>query len=171
MASTKKPTKETSRKSADDSAKLDRLRELVSILEASDSLGELEYEDADIAVRLSRGSSAAPAPMVAHLPAAASPAAPAPVAATEVPAPVEENVEVVKSPFVGTFYRSPSPKDPPFTEVGKKVSPKQVLCIVEAMKLMNEIECEVSGTVVEVIPENGQPVQYGDPLFKIAVDK
>lgn len=171
MASTKKPSKETGRTKssppADDSTKLERLRELVTILEGS-TLGTLEYEDADIVVKLSRGG-VAPTPMTTHLPAPAL-AAPAP---TQTPAPAgdgaaaEPEGEVVKSPFVGTFYRSPSPKSKPFTDVGQKVTPKQVLCIIEAMKLMNEIESEVAGTVAEIYPENGQAVQYGDPLFRI----
>lgn len=170
MANTKKPTKEGARKTADDSTKLERLRELVTILEGSNTLSSLEYEDADIVVRLSRGGTA-PAPMVAHVPAAA-PSFPVPEPATSMPAPADDaGLEIIKSPFVGTFYRSPSPDAKSFTDVGAKVSPKQVLCIIEAMKLMNEIECEVSGKVVEIIPDNGQPVQYGDPLFKIAVDK
>lgn len=166
MASKKVKEENGDTRSIDDSAKLDRLRELVSILEDSSTLTSLDYEDADIVVRLSRGGTAAPAPMIMQAPAAAT----APAAA---PAPVvpDDGSEIVKSPFVGTFYRAPSPTANAFTEVGAHVAPKQVLCIVEAMKLMNEIECEVSGTVLEIIPGNGQPVQYGDPLFRIAVDK
>ncbi|MEO1232647.1 MAG: acetyl-CoA carboxylase biotin carboxyl carrier protein [Myxococcota bacterium] len=173
MANTKKPTKDGGpRKSADDTSKLERLRELVAILEGSTTLTSLDYEDADIVVKLSRGGVAAPTPMVAHVPTALP--APVPVAATPAaPAPVvgDDDAEVVKSPFVGTFYRSPSPDAKPFVDAGAKVKPKQVLCIIEAMKLMNEIECEVTGTVVEILAENGQSVQYGDPLFKIAVKK
>jgi acetyl-CoA carboxylase biotin carboxyl carrier protein len=74
---------------------------------------------------------------------------------------------VVKSPIVGTFYRSAEPGSPPFVDVGSTVKKGQVLCIIEAMKLMNEIEAEVAGEVVHIHPENGQPVQYGDPLFAI----
>ena len=174
MASTKKPAKESSRtKTADDSTKLDRLRELVAILEGSTNLGSLEYEDADIVVKLSRGV-AAPTPMVAQMPAPLPAAALA--APTAVPAPVADGAaepegEVINSPFVGTFYRAASPNSKAFTDVGQKVAPKQVLCIIEAMKLMNEIECEFSGTVAEIYPDNGQAVQYGDPLFRIVVDK
>ncbi|WDL97025.1 acetyl-CoA carboxylase biotin carboxyl carrier protein [Alicyclobacillus sp. ALC3] len=79
----------------------------------------------------------------------------------------DENVHIVTSPMVGTFYRSPSPDAPPYVEVGTKVSTKSVLCIVEAMKLMNEIEAEVSGEVMEVLAENGQLVEYGQPLVKV----
>lgn len=171
MASNKKTGKESNdTRSIDDSAKLDRLRELVSILEGSSTLTSLDYEDADIVVRLSRGG-AAPTPMVMHASAPIASQMPAPTAPAAAPAAPADDAEVVKSPFVGTFYQAPSPTAKPFIEVGARVSPKQVLCIVEAMKLMNEIECEVSGTVLEIIPENGQPVQYGDPLFRIAVDK
>ncbi|MBX2811182.1 MAG: acetyl-CoA carboxylase biotin carboxyl carrier protein [Myxococcales bacterium] len=171
MASKKVKEDNGDSRSADDSTKLARLRELVSILEGSASLTSLDYEDADIVVRLSRGGPAH-SPMVVHTPAvtAASAMHPAPISPPTTTA-VDSGSEVVKSPFVGTFYRAASPTATPFTEVGARVTPKQVLCIVEAMKLMNEIECEVGGTILEIIPENGQPVQYGDPLFRIAVDK
>ncbi len=79
----------------------------------------------------------------------------------------DENVHIVTSPMVGTFYRAPSPDAPPYVEVGAKVNTKSVLCIVEAMKLMNEIEAEVSGEVIEVLAENGQLVEYGQPLVKV----
>jgi acetyl-CoA carboxylase biotin carboxyl carrier protein len=104
----------------------------------------------------------APAPaMPAHAPVAA-PAAGAPAAAA-----AEKPGTLITSPFVGTFYRSPSPDAPPFVEVGQSVRKGQALCIVEAMKLMNEIESEVSGKVVEILVENGQPVEFGEPLFRI----
>ncbi len=82
----------------------------------------------------------------------------------------EEQLFVVTSPIVGTFYRSPKPGAPPFVEVGDRVQKGQVLCIIEAMKLMNEIESEVEGTVVKIYPDNAQPVEYGDPLFAIKLD-
>jgi acetyl-CoA carboxylase biotin carboxyl carrier protein len=150
---------------------LARLKALVELLEAS-SLAELEYEDASVVVRLSRHATipvlaGPPAPPVpaAHV-AGTVPMAAAPAAA---PAKVEANVHLVRSPFVGTFYRSPSPDAASFAEIGQTVSRGQTLCIVEAMKLMNEIEAEVSGTVLEILVENGKAVQYGDALFKIAV--
>ena len=97
------------------------------------------------------------------MPAAAPPpAAPAPKAETS-----DGNVSYITSPFVGTFYRSPGPDAAPFVDVGTRVKKGQVLCIVEAMKLMNEIESEIEGAVVQVLVENGQPVEYGEPLFKI----
>jgi acetyl-CoA carboxylase biotin carboxyl carrier protein len=95
-------------------------------------------------------------------PAAATAHAPAPAAA----APAHPAVYIT-SPFVGTFYRSPSPESPAFVDVGARVRKGQVLCIIEAMKLMNEIEAEVDGTIVAVMAENGQPVEYGEPLFQI----
>ena len=102
----------------------------------------------------------------ATVPPAPSPAAePAPATAAEEAA--SEGATVVESPIVGTFYRAPDPSSPPFVNVGDQVRVGQVLCIIEAMKLMNEIEAEVGGEVLKVHSENGQPVQYGDPLFTV----
>ncbi len=101
------------------------------------------------------------APLPAPMPAAASAPAAPPVAETE------EGVVYVTSPLVGTFYRAPSPDAAPFVDVGAKIRPGQRLCIVEAMKLMNEIEAEVEGTIVEILVENGKPVEYGQKLFKV----
>jgi acetyl-CoA carboxylase biotin carboxyl carrier protein len=98
-------------------------------------------------------------------------------AVVERPAPAAESVAedpslfTMKCPIVGTFYRAPSPAAEPYVKVSDRVKQGQVLCIVEAMKLMNEIECEVAGTVVDVMVEDGQPVEYGEPLFKIRLDK
>jgi acetyl-CoA carboxylase biotin carboxyl carrier protein len=103
-----------------------------------------------------------PAPAPASAAAAHAPAA----AATPPSAPAHPAVYIT-SPFVGTFYRSPSPESPAFVDVGARVRKGQVLCIIEAMKLMNEIEAEVDGTIVAVMAENGQPVEYGEPLFQI----
>jgi len=83
-------------------------------------------------------------------------------------APAEEaGISVVKSPMVGTFYRAPSPESPVFTDVGKKVNAESIVCIIEAMKVMNEIHAEISGTITEVLVENGDSVEYGQPLFKV----
>jgi len=150
------------------------LKEILRILEAQD-ITEFELEQDGVKLRVCRASasaSAAPAPAVAYL-AAPAPAVPATlppaVAAPVAPAAAEpaENGTVVKSPIVGTFYRSPDPNAQAFVSVGDKVKVGQILCIIEAMKLMNEIESELAGEVVKVHPENGQPVQYGDPLFTI----
>ena len=172
MASSKKP----SRRAASSPAKkptpvnpnIARLEKLVRILERS-SLSELEYEDEDIVVRLARGgvASSAPAPVITAAPVSApAPQVAAPAAATPA-AEVDAKAHLIKSPFVGTFYRSPSPEDPPFCDVGTEVTKGQTLCIVEAMKLMNEIECDVTGTVQEILVDNGKAVQFGEPLFRI----
>ena len=104
----------------------------------------------------------------------AADAAPAavPMPSSEVPTPpaAEEHTHVVSSPIVGTFYRAPNPEAPPFVEVGSRVKRGQVICIVEAMKLMNEIEADADGIVVEIYPKNGQPVEFGEPLFAIKDD-
>ncbi len=105
------------------------------------------------------GASAPPA-------AAPEPATPSPPTATEEPG----DTHVVSSPIVGTFYRAPNPEASPFAEVGSRVKRGQVLCIVEAMKLMNEIEADADGIIVEIYPKNGQPVEYGEPLFAIKDD-
>ncbi|MEM1272037.1 MAG: acetyl-CoA carboxylase biotin carboxyl carrier protein, partial [Bacteroidota bacterium] len=96
-------------------------------------------------------------------PAAPQPVAPQPAAATPAPAPAAAKGETVKAPIVGTFYSAPSPDDPAFVEVGTQVKVGDVLCIIEAMKLMNEIECEVAGTVTEILVQNAEPVEYDQP--------
>jgi acetyl-CoA carboxylase biotin carboxyl carrier protein len=152
------------------------LKEILRILEAQD-ITEFELEQDGVKLRVCRRSpsSAGPAATVATSPApfpAAAPAAPGtPVhpASEAAPAAAEppSNGTLVKSPIVGTFYRAPDPNSPPFVSVGDRVKVGQVLCIIEAMKLMNEIEAEVAGELVKIHPENGQPVQYGDPLFTV----
>ncbi len=92
-----------------------------------------------------------------------------PSGASTGPVADEPGVQVIKSPMVGTFYRSPNPESKPFTEEGAAVQPDSVICIIEAMKLMNEIHAEVKGTIVAVLAENGKPVEYGQPLFKVKV--
>jgi len=136
---------------------LDELKALISTLDEA-GVREFEYEDEDHRVRLS---------FAAGVPLMAAPALAAPLAAAVAPAAADENVAYVTSPFVGTFYRSASPGAAPFTEVGQTVSPGQTLCIVEAMKLMNEIESDLSGTVLEVLVDNGTSVEFGQKLFKI----
>ncbi len=148
---------------------LDKLRALLSTL-ADGDVTEFEFEDDTTRLRLTRG-----VPVVAAAPVAAP--APAPTVA-EAASPAggaaapgqghDTNVLVVTSPFVGTFYRSPSPDAPPFVEVGTVVREGQTLCIVEAMKLMNEIEADCSGKIVEILVENGKPAEFEQPLFVIA---
>jgi acetyl-CoA carboxylase biotin carboxyl carrier protein len=142
---------------------LEALKNLIATLEES-GVHEFEYEDEKSRLRLSFGAGSV-APAVVHAPTlvAASSAASAPVAAEQD----EANVAYVTSPFVGTFYRSPSPEADAFTDVGQTIRPGQTLCIVEAMKLMNEIESEVSGTVLDVLVSNGTSVEFGQKLFKV----
>jgi acetyl-CoA carboxylase biotin carboxyl carrier protein len=156
------------------------IRELIEFLIDKD-IAEFELERGDVKLRVKRGgvqavaappvfTMAAPAPT-----AAAHAAAPAPFAAAPAPGPaaapvVEDEIAgtyIIKSPIVGTYYESPSPGAPPFIKPGDSVSVGQVLCIVEAMKLMNEIESDYSGTVVKIFVSNGQPVEYGQSLFAV----
>jgi acetyl-CoA carboxylase biotin carboxyl carrier protein len=156
---------------------LDDVKKLVQFLERSD-VTHIEWEKGSDKVVIQRGG-VAPAPVV-HAPAPVAHAAPAvatiaplavaPAAAAAAKAeakPADKPGTVVTSPFVGTFYRAPSPESPPFVEVGAKVKKGQTLCIVEAMKLMNEIEAETDGTVAEILAQNAQPVEFGEALFRI----
>jgi acetyl-CoA carboxylase biotin carboxyl carrier protein len=147
---------------------LRKLKKLIDLVQES-GIAELEVTEGEEKVRISRVGQAAQAfvPMPGAPPPAAQPA-PAAAAAAAAPA-AEEKVEghMVKSPMVGTFYRSPSPGAKAFVDVGDKVSPGDTLCIIEAMKLLNEIEADQGGTIKEVYVENGQPVEYGEPLFLI----
>ncbi|MBV8051990.1 MAG: acetyl-CoA carboxylase biotin carboxyl carrier protein [Acidobacteriaceae bacterium] len=157
------------------------LKELIDFLIEKD-IAEFELERGDVKVRIKRGAQTVPVtsvvPIAVHgSPAAAVPAilpgslgtppgASSPVAA-EAPSAPEEKLHIVHSPIVGTYYESPSPGSPPFVGVGDKVETGQVLCIVEAMKLMNEIESDMSGEIVKKLVSNGQPVEYGQDLFAI----
>lgn len=143
----------------------DELRSLLRLLERR-NVSEFEYEDEARRLRIVRGPAGrlVAAPEIAAAPPPAAAAAIAPAAA---PPKDESNTVFVTSPFVGTFYRSPSPDAPPFVEIGSQVRVGQTLCIVEAMKLMNEIEADIAGTVVEVLTDNGKSVEFGQKLFKI----
>jgi acetyl-CoA carboxylase biotin carboxyl carrier protein len=112
-------------------------------------------------------SAAAPPPSPVPVPAAAAPAAAAAVPPAAVPAGPPAGSHILTSPIVGTFYRSSSPDAPPFTEIGSRVKKGQVLCIIEAMKLMNEIESDVDGVILQIFPQNAQAVEFGEPLFAI----
>jgi acetyl-CoA carboxylase biotin carboxyl carrier protein len=152
---------------------LRKLKKLIDLVQES-GIAELEITEGEEKVRISRIGH--PAQSFFSMPQAAplmmQPAAPtaAASAAAALPAPAADKVEghVVKSPMVGTFYRAPSPGAKVFVEVGDKVEPGATLCIIEAMKLLNEIEADQGGTVKEIYVENGQPVEYGEPLFLIA---
>lgn len=148
-----------------------KIKKLIELVEES-GINELEITEGEEAVRISRGGVAqampmhyaAPAPVAA--PVAAAPAAPA-APAVEAPAAAEITGYTQKSPMVGTFYRASSPGAKPFVEVGQQVSKGDTLCIIEAMKMMNQIEAEVSGTVKAILIENGEAVEFDEPLLII----
>jgi acetyl-CoA carboxylase biotin carboxyl carrier protein len=151
---------------------LDRMQALLSML-AEHDVSEFQYKDESHSIKLRLGpppSPVAPMSMAAPALAAAAPAA-APAAAAapaeSAGADTDSGLVIVESPMVGTFYAAPSPDADPYVSVGSSVSKGAVLCIVEAMKLMNEIEAEVGGTIAEILVENGTPVQFGQALFKI----
>jgi len=138
----------------------DEIRELIQLVIES-GIAELEIERGEERVRIRRTLEPAQAPTVT---------APATIVESTQPAATpasNANEHIVKSPIVGTYYESPKPGDPPFVKVGDSVEPGQVLCIIESMKLMNEIESEVAGTIVAKLMENGRPVEYGEALFSI----
>jgi acetyl-CoA carboxylase biotin carboxyl carrier protein len=152
------------------------IKKLVKLLSESD-VDEIEIEEEGKKIRIAKHAerggaiqvaappqwvAEAPRPMPMQAPQAAAPAA-APAAA----APVASNVQQIKSPIVGTFYRAPAPDASPFVQIGSAVQPGTVLCIIEAMKLMNEIEADVSGKIVRILVENGQPVEYDQVLFEV----
>jgi acetyl-CoA carboxylase biotin carboxyl carrier protein len=160
---------------------MEELRELIALLREN-GLAELELENEGFRVRLRResggGSSyladpAPTAPVPVHAPAPASAATPAsggpahPGTQATTAASQDQDLHIIPSPIVGTFYRSPSPSAEAFVKIGSNVEPETVVCIIEAMKLMNEIQAEATGEVVKVYVENGQPVEYGQPLFGI----
>ena len=145
---------------------LRKLKKLIDLVEESGS-AELELTEGEEKVRISRGfAPAAPAMQYAATLPAPQVAAPVATAPTAPSAPVIEG-QTVKSPMVGTFYRSPNPGAKSFVEIGQSVSAGETLCIIEAMKLLNEIESEFTGTIKAILVENGQPVEYGEPLFII----
>ena len=162
------------------SVNMEELRELITLMREN-GLAELELEREEFRVRLRRDSVGATS---SHVAEAAHPSAPGPVPApapapAAAPAPShpgtqateaasqDQDLQIIPSPIVGTFYRSPSPTADPFVKIGSNVEADTVVCIIEAMKLMNEIQAESSGEVVKIYVENGQPVEYGQPLFGI----
>jgi len=158
---------------------LDDIRKVLELVREHE-LAEFELEQDGLKLRVRKAGSevalvapAQMAPVAAPLPAASSPAA-GTAAPTAAPATVAEapplDLAMIKSPIVGTFYRAPEPGAPNFVEIGTRVRRGQVLCIIEAMKLMNEIECDTEGEITAVYVENGKPVQFGDRLFAVKVD-
>ena len=146
------------------------VRSLIELLKKN-HLAVLEFEKGDLRVTLKTPAGASGGGTFVHAPAANSPAPALPVAPPASEAPAAEtpkvNFKEITSPMVGTFYSSPSPEAPAFVEAGKTVNPDTVVCIIEAMKVMNEIKAEISGKVVEVVAENGKPVQFGQVLFRV----
>ncbi len=153
---------------------LRKLKKLIELVEES-GIGELEITEGEEKVRIAKVAPNTQAamtspPMAFHYPVQNSsmPAQNPSASPTDAVTAPEDDGHIVKSPMVGTFYRSPSPGAPVFVEVGQSISEGQTLCIIEAMKLLNEIESDVSGTVKRILVENGQPIEYGQPLFVIA---
>ena len=151
-----------------------KIKQVVDLMKKSD-LSEFEIQDQDFKLRIKRDLpgrapiaaqaapvAVAPAPVAAPAPAAAAPAPAAPAAA-------DPSIKLVTSPMVGTYYATPSPENPPFVTVGSPIKADSVVCIIEAMKVMNEIQSEISGTVVECLVANGTSVEFGQPLFRVKV--
>jgi acetyl-CoA carboxylase biotin carboxyl carrier protein len=145
-----------------------KIRRLVALMNAHD-LSEIDLRQGETRIRLRRGAEpmvayGPPRPMVAPT---AEPRSETSSTPSAKPAAAEDNLPLIKSPMVGTFYKSPNPDSQPFVKVGDHVSNETVVCIIEAMKVFNEIPAEVSGKIVAVLVENGEPVEYGQPLFKV----
>jgi len=152
---------------------LRKLKKLIDLVQES-GIGEIEITEGEEKVRISRQPPGGTPMMMPAMPTMAYGAPPPPTgpatgpsAAAAATPPPEAKGHTLKSPMVGTFYRAPSPGNPPFVEVGQSVTKGQTLCIIEAMKLLNEIESDASGTVKSILVENGQPVEYGQALFVI----
>jgi acetyl-CoA carboxylase biotin carboxyl carrier protein len=147
-----------------------KIKKLIELLEESD-LAEIEVQEGEESVRISRHGKMMQAVMGAQPMMMASPPllahAAAPAASAEVAAPPPPKGHTITSPIVGSFYRSPAPGSPPFVEVGQRVNAGDTLCIIEAMKMLNQIESDKTGVVAAILVENGQPVEYGQPLFII----
>ncbi len=157
---------------------LDDIKSILELVREHD-LAEFELEQDGLKVRVRKAGASvtytAPVGLPSPPPSAPAPAGPGPVPATSPAEPASPmaddpvDLAVIKSPIVGTFYRAPAPDTPPFVQVGDRVKKGQVLCIIEAMKLMNEIECDTDGEIASVYVENGKPVQFGERLFAVKV--
>ena len=149
---------------------LDRLRKLLQMMEKHGAT-EVNLESGDERWKVRRGPrevfTSAPAVAAAPAPAAPAPAVTPSAATPAADAAPEPSGVTINSPTVGTFYSAPTPEDPPFVKVGDSVGPNTVVCIVEAMKVFNQIEAELSGKIVEMLVENGDPVEFGQPLFRV----
>ncbi|BDY12840.1 acetyl-CoA carboxylase biotin carboxyl carrier protein [Hydrogenimonas cancrithermarum] len=147
---------------------LKEIKDLIKVFNGSD-LSKLKVEDGDFALTLEKGGAAvaATAAPVQQVQAAPAPAATAPAPTEQSEKSIPENADYITSPMVGTFYRSPSPDSPPFVNIGDVVRKGQTLCIIEAMKIMNEIEAEFDCKILDILVEDGQPVEYDMPLFLV----
>lgn len=144
-----------------------KVKKLIELIEESD-VAEIEIHEGEESVRISRvSSSAAPVMSMAAPQPQVVAAAPAAAPAATAEAKPEPTGHAIRSPMVGTFYRSPTPTSKPFVEIGQHVSAGETLCIIEAMKILNQIECDKSGVISQILVENGQPVEYNEPLFII----
>lgn len=150
-----------------------QIQELIKIINKS-NIGEISIEEKEFKITIKQKEdniqtvvTAAPAPVYTAAPAPVAPAVPASAPAAVSPAPKADNLITIKSPMIGTFYRKSSPDKPNFVEVGDEVSPGKTVCIIEAMKLFNEIESEVSGKIVKVLADDASPVEYDQPLFLV----
>ncbi len=143
-----------------------KVKKLIELLEESD-VAEIEIHEGEESVRISRASSVAPSMIAAPVAVPASSETTPPAAASAAQSPREPEGHVIRSPMVGTFYRAPSPGAKPFVTEGQSVSNGETLCIIEAMKILNQIESDKTGKVIEILVENGQPVEYNEPLFVI----
>jgi acetyl-CoA carboxylase biotin carboxyl carrier protein len=144
---------------------LRKLKTLIDLVQNS-GISELEISEGEEKIRIAKHLTAAPATTLVNMPAAAVAVAPAPTSEAVV-APARAEGHVMKAPMVGTFYRSSSPDASPFVEVGQTVKEGDTLCVIEAMKLMNEIEADISGVIKAIQVENGQAVEFGQPMFVI----
>ncbi len=146
---------------------LKEIKEMVKLMN-DNGLSEIELEREGCKIKISKGGTVVSSPIVAHPAQHMVPAAPQAAAqpAAQEKAPAKTGKDII-APMVGTFYRAPSPESPPYAEVGKVVEIGQVVCIIEAMKLMNEIKSEVRGKIVEILIDNAQPVEFGQPLFVV----
>ena len=155
-----------------DAGDFQEVRSLIELLKKND-LAVLEFAKGDFKITLKTPAGASGGGTVFQAHAPTPTATPAPVTAAlpekaTPPEPPKSNYKEIKSPMVGTFYASPSPENPSFVEVGKTITAESVVCIIEAMKVMNEIQAEISGKVVEIVAENGKPVQFGEVLFRVS---
>ena len=149
---------------------LNKIKQVVDLMKKSD-LSEFEIQDQEFKLRIKRDvAGRTPAAPAAQAPAPAQSSAPAPAApAPTTPAAADPNMKMITSPMVGTFYATPSPDSPNFVAIGSSVKADSVVCIIEAMKVMNEIQSELSGTIVECLVASGTSVEFGQPLFRVKV--